>query len=232
MCEIVRFCSSPTRFKLCELLVHLLKAYTGVNELKASLVRLQPVVCGGFVIVLLLAMQIGIMPVGISSAMVTGPDYMRIDQQSAFINLIDNGQMARLILKTEGSIPLQPDSFISSNLMTGFAWVDLDTSRAIAILISGKNNLLTSPAFYQTLGGWHTYALGLSPGQSFPHDFCVSAIQPIAPTAQIGIVGNQVVTQLQRSSLFIQPSAFDTAIGFSLQVDRHCRTSLGLQISA
>jgi hypothetical protein len=74
--------------------------------------------------------------------------------------------------------------------------------------------------------------LGFSDRQSFSNDFCVSVIQPMTPTVQMGVIGNQVIAQLQRLSFFIQPSAFDTVIGFSLEVDRHCSTGLGLQIIA
>lgn len=115
--------------------------------------------------------------------------------------------------------------------MAGFAWLDLDTNRAFAIMISGQDYIMPSP-LYRGSSGWRVYTLEFSGGQSFPHDFCVSAIQPIAPTVQIGVIGNQVVAQLQRMSLFIQPAAFDAAIGFSLQIDIHCSTGLGLQISA
>ena len=64
---------------------------------------------------------------------------MRIDQQSVFVNLVNNRKIARLLLKTEGNIPLLPDNFMNSNLLTRFAWLDLDTNRAIVIMISWQN---------------------------------------------------------------------------------------------
>lgn len=64
---------------------------------------------------------------------------MRIDQQSVFVNLVNNRKIARLLLKTEGTIPLLPDNFMNSNLLTRFASLDLDTNRAIVIMISWQN---------------------------------------------------------------------------------------------
>jgi hypothetical protein len=41
--------------------------------------------------------------------------------------------MARILLMTDGNIPLLPDNFMNSNLIIGFARLDLDTDRAFEI---------------------------------------------------------------------------------------------------
>ena len=70
---------------------------------------------------------------------------MRINQESVFVNLVNNGQMARILLKTEGIIPLRPDNFMNSNLMTGFASLNLDTNRTFEKMISWQNYIMPSP---------------------------------------------------------------------------------------
>src|SRR5262245_28414040 len=68
----------------------------------------------------------------VAAAAAAGPDYLQVQDWSA-TEQGTNG--VRLGVTTDSSIPKQPHSFIDSNLIVGFAWVDAGTSTALVATI-------------------------------------------------------------------------------------------------
>jgi len=89
------------------------------------------------------------------AAAAAGPGYLDVEDWSATAQGT-NG--VRLSVTTDGSIPKQPDSFVGSNLIVGFAWVDAGTGTALVATIHpviGRDS-------NQRPDSWHLHTVTLS----------------------------------------------------------------------
>ena len=158
-----------------------------------------------------------------------GPGYLSVDDWSADAQGT-NG--VRLTVSTDGSIPKQPDTFVNSNAIVGFAWVDGDTGRALVATIHpviGRDS-------NQRPDSWHlhTVTLDLSDpdGDDTPDDACVVSIDS-TPTAGINVQGSQFSVNLDRASMpaGVGPDDIDLATGFTVHENLDCAAPhLGVRI--
>jgi hypothetical protein len=161
--------------------------------------------------------------VGLAIAATPGPDYLDVASWKATAK---NGSTARVSVTSKASVPRHPDAFIRSNPVVGFAWADLQTSKAFVVTIHpviGRDS-------HQNPSGWHAHVVGLAGGATAPNDFCLAGIEA-SPTAGITIQGSTVRVEVRRSVLPVAPSAFDTAAGFTVQADAACASKLGVRLS-
>lgn len=138
----------------------------------------------------------------------------------------DRGGSLLLAVDASGSIPRFPDSYITSVLVFGYAWVDLDTGRGIVAVIHpaiGRDSR-------QNPDGWHTHPVqltgGTTPGGT--SDFCVVDIG----RSQGGIPIREDVLRVHMSARWagIRASALDVAAAFVVQGDSGCASGLGVVI--
>jgi hypothetical protein len=152
-----------------------------------------------------------------------GPAYLSVVSFSAAAK---NKNAARLAVTTKAPIPRHPDTFIKSNPVVGFAWVDLATSKAFVTTIHpviGRDS-------NQNPRGWHAHVVTLSGGATAPNDFCLASIDS-SPTAGISIHGKTMRVNVRRSKLPVPAQAFDLATGFTVQTDAACTSGLGVRVS-
>jgi len=157
------------------------------------------------------------------TASLSGPAYLAV---KSFTAGSQNGETAKLSVTTNGGIPRQPDSFIKSNPVVGFAWADLGAGKVFVTTIHpvlGRDS-------HQNPDSWHAHTATLAGGATAPHDFCVASIDT-TPTAGISIQGNTMAVNVQKSALPVAPEAFDAAVGFTIQPDSACASGLAVQIS-
>ena len=161
--------------------------------------------------------------VGLALASLPGPDYLEVGSWKATAK---NGQTATLSAVTRAAVPRRPDTFIGSNPVVGFAWADLQTSKAFVLTIHpviGRDS-------HQNPSGWHAHTVTLAGGATAPNDFCLAGINS-SPTAGIAIQGATIKANVRLSVLPVAPSAFDTAVGFTVQTDNACASKLGVRVS-
>ena len=161
--------------------------------------------------------------VGLALASLPGPDYLEVATWKATAK---NGRTATLSATTKAAVPRRPDTFIGSNPVVGFAWADLQTSKAFVLTIHpviGRDS-------HQNPSGWHAHTVTLAGGATAPNDFCLAGIDT-SPTAGIAIQGSSIKASVRLSTLPVAPSAFDTAVGFTVQADNACASKLGVRIS-
>jgi hypothetical protein len=161
--------------------------------------------------------------VGLALAALPGPDYLEVGSWKAAAR---NDRTATLSAVTRAAIPRRPDAFIGSNPVVGFAWADLQTSKAFVLTI----HPLIGRDSHQNPTGWHAHTVTLAGGATAPNDFCLAAIDT-SPTAGIAIQGSSIKANVRRSVLPVAPSAFDTAVGFTVQADAACTSKLGVRVS-
>lgn len=151
----------------------------------------------------------------------SGPSYLQVVSWSA---TAQNDNVARLSVTTAGAIPRRPDPFIASNPVAGLAWADLDTGRVFVTTIHpalGRDS-------HQNPAGWHAHTATLAGGATAPNDFCVASIDS-TPTAGIQIHGNTMDVNVRADQLPVTPSAFDAAVGFTIQPDSACASGLAVR---
>jgi hypothetical protein len=169
------------------------------------------------------AAVVAVSAVGLALASLPGPDYLEVTSWKAAKK---NERTATLSAATKGAIPRRADAFISSNPVVGVAWADLHTSKAFVLTIHpvlGRDS-------HQNPAGWHAHTVTLAGGASAPNDFCLVGIDS-SPTAGIAIQGSAIKANVRLSTLPVAPSAFDTAVGFTVQSDAACASKLGVRIS-
>ncbi len=158
-----------------------------------------------------------------------GPAYLAVSDWSASAQG-QNG--VRLTATTNGSIPKQPDGFITGNVIVGIAWADLNTGTALVATIHptlGRDS-------NQRPDAWHLHTVQLAGGATAPNDFCLVAVTS-TPTAGISIDGSTMTIQLGASKLPdagagpISVDDIDAAVGFTVHGgDAGCETGLGVRI--
>jgi hypothetical protein len=151
----------------------------------------------------------------------SGPTYLQV---SSFSSSLQNDNLAVLSATTEGAIQRQPDAFINSNPVVGIAWADLDTGKVFLATIHpvlGRDS-------NQNPDSWHAHTATLVGGASGTNDYCVASIDS-TPTAGIQIHGNEMDVNVRSDALPVTPSAFDAALGFTVQPDSACASGLAVR---
>jgi hypothetical protein len=152
------------------------------------------------------------------------PDYTQLDGAS----VRGSGESMHLSVDAAGDIPRQPDAFIQSVAVFGYAWADLDTGKGIVAVIHptiGRDSR-------QNPDGWHTHPVQLSGGTTAiggTSDFCIVSIG--RSQAGIAIQGELMGTNmaLQWAGLDVNP--LDVAASFVVQADAGCAGSgLGVDV--
>jgi hypothetical protein len=162
--------------------------------------------------------------IGMGSVMAAapGPEYLDVESFSA---VSQNDNAARLSVTTGDRIPRQPDEFISSKLVVGLAWADLDTGKVFVTTIHpviGRDS-------HQNPDAWHAHTVTVSGGATPPNDFCVVSIDS-TPTAGIQIHGDTMRVNVHHSKLPVAPEDFDAAAGFTLEADAACASGLAVRL--
>lgn len=152
----------------------------------------------------------------------SGPAYLEV---SAFAAALQNGELATLSVTTGGEIPRQPDAFILANPVVGLAWADLDTGR---VLVATIHPVLGRDS-HQNPDSWHLHTATLAGGATAPNDFCIASIDS-TPTAGIAIQGRTMTVKVRLAALPVDPSAFDAAVGFTIQPDSACGSGLAVRV--
>ena len=174
-----------------------------------------------------LAIAIGTLAAAMFGAVATlgsgsGPGYAAVTEFSA---AAQNGNLARLSVTVDGTIPRNPDAFIGSHAVVGLAWADLDTGKVFVTTIHpvlGRDS-------HQNPDAWHAHTATLGGGATSPNDFCVLSIDS-TPTAGIAIQRNTMWVNVALDDLPVAPSAFDAAVGFTIEPDAACGSGLAVRV--
>ena len=151
-----------------------------------------------------------------------GADYAQVTSFSAGAH---NGNLAKLTVTVDGTIPRQADVFIRAHAVVGLAWADLDSGKVFVTTIHpvlGRDS-------HQNPNAWHAHTATLGGGATAPNDFCVLSIDS-TPTSGIAISGSTMVVNVSLDSLPVAPSAFDAAVGFTIEGDSACASGLAVRI--
>jgi hypothetical protein len=152
----------------------------------------------------------------------TGPGYAAVTAWSAQAH---NANMAKLSVTVAGGIPREPDAFIESHAVVGLAWADLNTGK---VLVTTIHPVLGRDS-HQNPDAWHAHTATLGGGATAPNDFCVLSIDS-SPTAGIVIRGDQMQVNIGLDDLPVDPSAFDAAVGFTIEPDTACGSGLAVRV--
>jgi hypothetical protein len=141
-------------------------------------------------------------------------------------------ETVRVSATTNGTIPKQPDGFISGNAIVGIAWADLGTGTALVATIHpviGRDS-------HQRPDQWHVHTVQLGSGATAPNDFCLVAVLT-TPTAGLRIQGDTMTIDLAADELPdggsgpISVDDIDAAVGFTVHGgDAGCALGLGVRI--
>jgi len=162
--------------------------------------------------------------VGTVAASGSGPAYLQVVDWSAS-DRSDN--LATLTIVTDGAIPRKPDAFIDSHAVVGLAWADLDSG---SVFVTTIHPVLGRDS-HQNPDAWHAHTATLTGGATAPNDFCIASIDA-TPTAGIAISGNTLTINVQADRLPVPTSAFDAAVGFTIEPDPACGSGLAVRIVA
>ena len=83
----------------------------------------------------------------------------------------------------------------------------------------------------QNPNSWHAHTARLSGGATSPNDFCIASIDS-TPTAGIAITGNAMTIMIPADRLPVSVSAFDAAVGFTIEPDGGCGSGLAVRLVA
>lgn len=161
---------------------------------------------------------------GTAAASGDGPEYLKVDDWSASLR---SANVAELSVTTAGSIPRRADAFIGAHAVVGLAWADLDSGRVVVATIHpvlGRDS-------HQNPDAWHVHTASLTGGATEPNDFCVASIDT-TPTAGIAITGNTMTLNIRTNRLPVAVSAFDAAVGFTIEPDSACGSGLAVRVVA
>ena len=154
----------------------------------------------------------------------SGPSYLQV---GSWTGALQNDNLAKLTVTTAGAIPRGSDAFIGSNPVVGLAWADLDTGKVFVATIHpviGRDS-------HQNPDSWHGHTATLTGGATPPNDFCVVSIDS-TPTAGIQIHDDTMAIDVRAGQLPVAPSAFDAAVGFTIQPDSACASALAVRTVA
>lgn len=152
------------------------------------------------------------------------PDYTQLDGAA----VRGSGGSMHLSVDAAGDIPRQPDAFIESVAVFGYAWADLNTGNAIVAVIHptiGRDSK-------QNPDGWHTHPVQLAAGTTASggtSDFCIVSIG--RSQAGIAIQGDLMRTNMALRWAGLGVDALDVAASFVVQPDAGCSGSgLGVDV--
>jgi hypothetical protein len=146
------------------------------------------------------------------------PDYTQLD--GAVVR--GSGGSMHLSVDAAGDIPRQPDAFIHSVAVFGYAWADLDTGKGIVAVIHptiGRDSR-------QNPDGWHTHPVQLTGGTTTTggtSDFCIVSIG--RSQAGIAMQGDLLRTNMALQWAGLDVNALDVAASFVVQGDAGCSGS-------
>jgi hypothetical protein len=152
------------------------------------------------------------------------PDYTQLDGAAV------RGARGSMHLSVDaaGDIPRQPDAFIHSVAVFGYAWADLDTGKGIVAVIHpaiGRDSR-------QNPDGWHTHPVQLTGGTTTTggtSDFCIVSIG--RSQAGIAMQGDLLRTNMALQWAGLDVNALDVAASFVVQADAGCSGSgLGVDV--
>lgn len=155
-----------------------------------------------------------------------GPAWLNVPGLGTFTATNQNDKVVKLSVTTDGPIPRRADDFINSNPVVGLAWADLDSGK---VLVATIHPVLGRDS-HQNPDAWHLHTATLGSGATAPNDFCVVSIDS-SPTAGIAIQGNTMRINVMAADLPVAPSAFDAAVGFTIQGDPACASTLAVRLS-
>ncbi|MGI0087337.1 MAG: hypothetical protein ACREBI_05195 [Nitrosotalea sp.] len=148
------------------------------------------------------------------------PSWLKVASSSEITNPANNA--AAFSATTNGIIPHRADSFISENLITGFAWANLATGNAVVAVIHPSLKDDT-----QNPQGWHVHTVTLT-RQTNSLDttgaaFCVVSVNS-SPETGVAITGNTISVGLLQSEMPLgeSTSTLTTATGFVVNSDSSC----------
>ena len=152
------------------------------------------------------------------------PDYTQLDGAA----VRGSGGSMQTSVDAAGDIPRQPDAFIQSVAVFGYAWADLDTGKGIVAVIHptiGRDSR-------QNPDGWHTHPVQLTGGTTATggtSDFCIVSIG--RSQAGIAIQGELMRTNMALQWTGLEVNALDVAASFVVQADAGCSGSgLGVDL--
>ena len=134
-------------------------------------------------------------------------------------------KIAVLSVTTGADIPKQPDGFVNTNVVVGFAWADLDSGEIVVTTIHpvlGRDS-------HQNPDAWHAHTASLTTGTG-DSNFCVASINS-TPEAGISTIGNTQTLRINVGDLSVDVSELDGAVGFTINPDALCGSGLGVQLS-
>jgi hypothetical protein len=159
-----------------------------------------------------------------TAALLASPDYTQLDGAA----LRGSGGSIHLSVDAAGDIPRQPDAFIQSVAVFGYAWADLDTGKGIVAVIHptiGRDSK-------QNPDGWHTHPVQLTGGTTATggtSEFCIVSIG--RSQAGIAIQGDLMRTNIALQWAGLDVNALDVAASFVVQADSDCDGSgLGVDV--
>jgi hypothetical protein len=153
-----------------------------------------------------------------SALVVSPPAYGTLDGASAR----STPGSLHLSVDAGGAIPRQPDAFIQSVAVFGYAWADLDTGNGLVAVIHpviGRDSR-------QNPDGWHTHPVQLAGGTA-ASNFCAVSIG--GSQGGIAIQDDALGTNLSLHWGGLDTSALDVAAAFIVQADAAC-TATGLGV--
>jgi hypothetical protein len=160
----------------------------------------------------------------IATPLALPPDYTQLDGAE----VRGAGGSMHLSVDAAGDIPRQPDAFIQSVAVFGYAWADLDTGKGIVAVIHptiGRDSR-------QNPDGWHTHPVQLTGGTTATggtSDFCIVSIG--RSQAGIAIQGELMRTNMALQWAGLEVNALDVAASFVVQADAGCAGSgLGVDL--
>jgi hypothetical protein len=159
-----------------------------------------------------------------AALLVSPPAYTQLDDAA----VRGSGGSIHLTIDAEGEIPRQPDPFIESVAVFGYAWADLETGKGVVAVIHptiGRDSK-------QNPDGWHTHPVQLTQGtvaSGGTSDFCIVSIG--RSQAGIAIRADLMRTRISLRWAGLRVNALDVAASFVVQPDPDCDGSgLGVDV--
>lgn len=159
-----------------------------------------------------------------ATLLVSPPDYTQLEGAS----VRESGGSMHLTVDAGSEILRQPDTFIQSVAVFGYAWADLDTGKGIVAVIHpaiGRDSK-------QNPDGWHTHPVELGAGTiatGGTSDFCIVSIG--RSQAGIAIQADEMRVNISLQWAGLGTEAVDVAASFIVQPDLGCSGSgLGVDV--
>jgi hypothetical protein len=172
----------------------------------------------------LLLPAIALVAAGVLIASITTPILSEAHEgfpNYADINKATKEQQSRLLKSSvyaDAPIPNIPDSFIKSNLVYAYGWVDTNTGKALAATIHPNFRDSTKNPDH-----WHMHPMVLGEGTA-TSTYCVEAFIDGLSTAEGGVAvnGNAMNITVSSSKARLSPGEVDTVASLILLEDSGC----------